>query len=125
MTVNLHFAFEAPTINVVARRDESAHLAVTVNTPARLRIRVPGWANRDRLRLSQMGRMLPLRWGEAYLSIDAAEMRAGQAVELEYELPKSERVEEMPVSHRTYRLTWRGDEVIGCTPPVPIYPPAT
>lgn len=31
-------------------------------------------------------------------------------------------MEEMPVSHRKFHLTWRGDEVVACEPKVPIYP---
>jgi hypothetical protein len=89
---------------------------------AALRIRVPGWANRDAIKLTQMERQMPLEWDGHYLTIPAAMIEPGQAIELEYDLPTSETTEELPVSHRQFHLAWRGDEVSGCTPAVAIYP---
>jgi hypothetical protein len=55
--------------------------------------------------------------------VSAAEASAGQAVVTTYGLPERQSVEVMPVSGREFRLSWRGDEVVACDPPVDIYPP--
>lgn len=122
VSINLHFSTETAAAKVTMWRDESAHLAIEVKRPVELRIRVPGWADRERIQLSQSGQPLPLQWDGAYLALTAASI--DQPIELQYALPRAERVEEMPVSHRKFHLTWRGDVVTGCAPTVPIYPEA-
>jgi len=87
-----------------------------------VRLRVPGWAPRETLRLEAWGNPLPLRWEGHYLIVSSRDVPAGAALELAYDLPLRETTEVMPVSRREFRLTWRGDEVAACDPEVPIYP---
>ena len=87
-----------------------------------MRVRVPKWAPRDSVQLKIAGQSLPLRWDGSYLAIDQENVSPGTTITLQHDLPEKQTVEEMPVSHRQFHLTWRGDEVIACDPKVPIYP---
>ncbi len=120
-SVNLHFTCDTPLATVVATREDSARIAVTSKREARLRVRVPQWAPRDSVRIAVGDHPLTPRWDGAYLMLEATEAPVGHTVVVEYGLPEKETVEEMPVSKRKFRLSWRGDEVIGCEPSVPIY----
>ena len=88
---------------------------------AGLRIRVPSWATREKVRLEMAGKPLPLRWEGSYLVILRKELEAAGPITLRHDLPERQTVEEMPVSRSKFTLTWRGDEVISCDPKVPIY----
>ncbi len=67
------------------------------------------------------GTGFPLRWQGPYLA--AGTIGANTAIELEYDLPERKSVELMRLSGRKFELSWRGDEVVSCSPEVPIYPP--
>ena len=121
VSVNLHFSCDTPLASLQARRDDTAATVVVPKRTGPMRIRVPAWASRDAVRLETGDKAVPLQWDGSYLALDAAEAVAGRPIVLRHDLPKKETVEEMPVSHRKFRLSWRGDEVIACEPPVPIY----
>ncbi len=122
VSVNLHFDIETPFITVQSRRTDKAELLVTPKQSSDLRLRVPGWAARDSVKLSIAGKALPLIWDGPFLKISRTEAAIGQMITLEHDMPRHETMEEMPVSHRQFHLSWRGDEVIACDPKVPIYP---
>lgn len=124
VAVNLHFDTHTPIVTVRSRRAAHATLSITLAEDRPLRIRVPGWAPRDSVRLTVQGTAVPLRWDGPSLVIDRGAVGPGRPILLQYDLPKKQTVETMPVSRRTFRLTWRGDEVVACEPPVPIYPAA-
>ena len=122
--MNLHFDTSTPAVTVRSRRAADATLSITLAEDRPLRIRVPGWAPRDSVRLAVEGVAVPLRWDGPYLVIDKGVVGPGRPILLRHDLPETRTVEEMPVSRRTFRLTWRGDEVVACEPAVPIYPAA-
>lgn len=122
VSVNLHFERHAPVVSVRSQRGADARLEVTLHEDRPLRIRVPGWATRDSVRLVTGDKELPLHWDGPYLLIAKGSLPLGQTIRLRHDLPEKQTVEEMPVSHRKFRLTWRGDEVIACEPKVVIYP---
>jgi hypothetical protein len=121
-SVDLHFDADTPALTVRAERGVAAALRVTVKLPLDLRMRVPAWAPRSSVRLSANGEPLPLRWDGPYLQIAKADVTAGASVVLQHDLPEHQTVEELPGSHRQFRLSWRGDTVTGCEPKAPIYP---
>lgn len=120
-SVNLHFTCDTPLASVVAKRGEAATVTVTPKRDARLRVRVPAWAPRDSVRISVGDKALMLRWDGSWLVMDAADVSVGRAVVVQYGLPEKETTEEMPVSKRTFKLSWRGGEVVASDPSVPIY----
>lgn len=122
LSVNLHFDTQTPAITVRSERKAEAILEVTLHEDRPLRIRVPGWATRSSVRLAADGKELPLRWDGPFLLVAKGSVIPGKAILLRHDLPEKQTVEEMPVSHRKFHLTWRGDQVIACEPKVPIYP---
>jgi hypothetical protein len=122
LSVNLHFDADTPALTVRARRDgEQATLHLTAQQPRDLRVRVPAWATRASVRLTAGERALPLRWEGPWLGISRSEAAAGAVLTLRHDLPARQTIEELPISRSRYQLTWRGDAVAACEPPVPIY----
>ena len=122
VSVNMHFDTQTPLVTLHARRAAEASLEVRLQEDRPLRIRVPGWASRDSVRLSAGDRNLPLRWDGGYVLVDKGSTGSDGTIILRHDLPERETIEEMPVSQRRFRLTWRGDEVSDCEPQVPLYP---
>ncbi|HSH94251.1 MAG TPA: hypothetical protein VK968_08905, partial [Roseimicrobium sp.] len=121
-SVHLHFDTDMPSVTVRAKRDEIAAIQITPKKVGMLRVRVPAWASRKSVTLSVAGKSMPLRWDGSYLVIKKGRIKAGATLTLQHDLPATQTVEEMPVSHRKFQLSWRGDEVIACDPKVAIYP---
>lgn len=121
VSINLHFTCDTPAASVTVDREKAAAVTVTPKRNGPVRVRVPNWAPRDSVRIETGGKVLTPRWDGVYLALEAAEVFAGEAVVVRYELPEKETTEEMPVSKRKFKLSWRGDEVIACDPAVPIY----
>lgn len=121
LSVNLNFNIDMPMVSVLSKRNKSASLYVTPKYSAPLRIRVPSWASRKSVRLFQGDKTLPLHWDGSYLVVRKRQVSVGKTITLQHDLPEKETVEEMPVSHRQFHLSWRGDEVIACNPEVDIY----
>jgi hypothetical protein len=128
-SVHLHFDADTAAFAVQAKREDEASLTVTpkqfspklADEEVSLRIRVPSWASREKVRLEMAGKPLPLRWESSYLLVLTKEFKARVPITLRYDLPPRQTVEEMPVSHHRFNLTWKGDEVVSCDPKVPIY----
>jgi hypothetical protein len=123
LSVNLHLDTDRPDVTIRSQRDRDAALLVTLKKPGDVRIRVPAWAPRESVRLSIEEKPLTPRWdGSSVVVVSKADAAAGDTIILRHALPERETVEWMPVSHRQFHLTWRGDEVLACDPKVPIYP---
>ena len=122
LSVNLHFSINTPSVTVISECNHNALLHITPKHGQAIRVRVPSWASRDSVQLKIADQSLPLRWDGSYLAIDQENVSPGVTITLQHDLPEKQTVEEMPVSHRQFHLTWRGDKVIDCDPKVPIYP---
>jgi hypothetical protein len=122
VSLNLHFDCDTPPVTVRSQRDAMATLTITPKQSCTLRIRIPKWAPRESVQVSIADKAWPLRWDGSFLTIPSVELPVGSIVTLRHDLPRHETTEEMPVSHRKFRLSWRGNEVISCEPKVPIYP---
>lgn len=122
ISVNLHFDIATPALMVRSKRGTNATLLITPKQRCALRIRVPAWAARESVRLAIADKPLPLRWEGSFLIIARNDVTVGSIITLQHDLPQRQTVEEMPISHRKFNLTWRGDEVVSCDPKVPIYP---
>jgi hypothetical protein len=123
-TIQLHFDADSTEYTVRSKRGSEASLIVIPDRerpPIDLRIRVPSWVTREKARLEMAGKPLPLRWEGSYLLVGRAEIADRTPITLRYDLPPGQTVEEMPVSHSKFNLTWQGDEVVACDPKVPIY----
>ena len=65
-------------------------------------------------------RYLEVQPTSKYLLIDAFHLK--WLDDMDATILKKQTVEEMPVSHNKFYLSWRGDEVTACEPRVEIYP---
>jgi hypothetical protein len=122
VSVNLHFPCDTPELSVQSKRGDSATLVIVPKRGGPLRVRVPAWTARESVQIGSDEKPLPPHWDGSYLVLDAAQVAAGRPITLQHDLPRTESVEEMPVSKKKFRLAWRGDEVAACDPCVPIYP---
>lgn len=119
ISINAHFSIETPFVLVQSHRDSRALLEITPREDCPLRIRVPAWAPRDSLQLTAGDHSLQFQWDGSYLVINRASN--SQRITLQHDLPEFLTTEKMPISHRQFHLTWRGDSVSTCDPPTPIY----
>lgn len=121
--VHFNLALETPSARVEEqRRDGTTSVRVTSSRGNELYVRIPGWAPRESVRVTVSGDPHPVQFAGTYLHLTGGNYRAGAPVEIAYDLPRRESIEVMPVSGKKYVLTWRGDEVVACTPPVAIWP---
>jgi len=87
-------------------------------------IRVPGWTDRNTLRLTIDDQQIQPRFVGCYISIDKSIIRRGSRIVLRYDLPLKQTQETMR-SGTVYTLNWKGDEIISIQPdpgPLPFYP---
>ena len=122
VSVNLHFDIDTPSVTVKSKRDGKATLRH--HAQATLRPADSG----SRMGLARFGAVEHRRSAGAFdlgriLSHPFKKRcrRSEDVITLQHDLPVRTTIEEMPVSHRKFQLTWRGDEVISCDPKVPIY----
>ncbi len=121
VSVNLHFTIDTPLASVEARRQEHGCTSVKLTKPVTLRVRLPAWSPAAQARITVGDKPLDVRWEGAYAVVPAEAAPAGVPIQLHYDLPARTSIETLPVSGQQYRLTWRGDDVMACEPPAPIY----
>ncbi|MBW7894558.1 MAG: hypothetical protein H3C27_05540 [Opitutaceae bacterium] len=124
--VNLHFDTDNDWLRLTCHRDTSARVRVELKRTTPLAIRLPGWASATGAQLTLNNRPQPLQQAGVFVQAGTKALPAGSVVELTFDLPGRTSEEQMP-SGRTYRFTWRGDEITGIAPqdqPVPFYPAA-
>ena len=79
-----------------------------------LKIRIPQWMDRSTLKvLNAAGHDVEHSFDKTFLSIET--LPAGENVELLFELPEHEETEQ--VGHLTALIKYRGNEVVGFSPP--------
>ena len=122
--VNLHVNHEDDDVKVACHRDGVGHLSVLVKRPRTVAIRVPGWAPSDSIQTCIDGEPVPVASSDAFLVISGDAVRERSEITVTYGLPERTVEETMP-SGRSYRIAWRGDEIVGVSPPdepMPFYP---
>jgi len=121
LSVHLHFDCDLPELALRSQRGEEATVTITPKVKNALRIRVPDWATRSSVSLTQNSDSIPLVWDGSYLVIPRNKVKLGRAITLKHDLPARETVEETPVAKIPYKLFWKGDTIVGSSPAVPIY----
>ena len=119
--VNLHLSIDSPLATVRASRSEKVVTSVKCSKQTGVRVRLPGWSPRDQARMTVDGQPVSPRWEGVYAVLPPEACPAGASIELRYSLPTRTTVETLPVSKQQYQLSWRGDDVVGCDPEVPLY----
>lgn len=127
LAVNLHLTAETAHASVVSQRGEGAVLTVRPFVRGNVLIRVPTWVPRASLRVAVDGLPTEARCVGPWLLIPRETVTPGDAITVRHALPERDSTETFG-SGASYRLRWRGDEVIGIAPhdgPMTIYPPLT
>jgi hypothetical protein len=124
--VNLHFDTDSDWLRLTCDRDTRARVRVELKRATPLAIRLPRWAPTAGAQLTLNDQPQPLRLEGVFVQAGTKALPAGSVVELTFDVPTRTSEEQMP-SGRTYRFTWRGDEITGITSqdqPMPFYPAA-
>ncbi len=110
--VYLHFDIENDYVSIKSRRTENANLEIDVKVNNNLWVRMPKWVPEDSVQVTQGDK--PLFYVEIgdFLVISRKHMPG--KVRIRYDLPIS--LKEEKINDDTYKLLWRGDEVIGIWP---------
>jgi len=120
--INMHFENESPQADIKVTNGNTRTLSVRPREKKSLNIRIPGWVDRNTVRVWICGeKACENEYKGNYLHVDSSCIGKGEEVRIEFDLPKYETEEVMKTSKRTFHLHWRGDEVVSCEPEVPIY----
>jgi hypothetical protein len=121
LRVNMHLNYEDNKIRIASKREKSAMLSVSVKEKQNVNIRIPRWTPMNSVKITVDGKLYqPLVLGN-YIFVPK-ELLPGEIV-VSYALPVSTEIE--ATKGITYRITWRGDEVMGIWPNsshLPFYP---
>jgi len=112
LIVYFHFDYEDKNVQIITERSQEAKVTIIPKTNSNLFIRIPQWAPPESIHL-RIGerRVEPVMLGNfAYLP----ENVLSKTITLQYGLPIRTCVEE--TDGVKYKLTWRGDEIIGVYP---------
>lgn len=116
--VNLPFSNWADETRLVSRLPDQWHVTVTPADAGDLFIRIPSWADRQRVRLTVSDQPQQPTFDESWLVV--RDLPAGANVVVD--LPLDEREAEEVVNKKPYRILWRGDQVVAMSPQGPTHP---
>ena len=116
--VNLAFSRESEAVEVISQEPYSGTLVVRAKQARNLFVRVPGWAERDRVQVSAGGVDRSPAWQDDYLALGAVE--PGQELIITY--PQQAREEQVSIAGRDYAVRWKGGTVVGIEPGGERYP---
>ena len=121
MIVNFHFDYDDARIRMETTRTDVGRLVIQPKIAKPITIRIPTWAPAESVRLAVNGRPIEPSWVGRFLMVSAQQPPA--RIEVEYGLPV--RSIDEHTDGVDYRITWRGDDVIGIAPNtdfLPFYP---
>ncbi len=116
--VNLPFSNWADETRLVSRLPEQWHVTVTPADAGDLFIRIPSWADRQRIRLTVADQPQQPTFAVSWLVL--TDLPAGTHVVVDQ--PFVEREAEEVVNEKPYRILWRGDQVVAMSPEGPTHP---
>jgi DUF1680 family protein len=111
--VNFHFDYQDDGVTITTSRGDRGELRMTLPKAHSVSIRVPGWAV-DSVHIEVDGESVTLQIRDGFACIDTT--TPNTIINVSYDLPERMTEETMPVSGHTYRLVWRGDEIVGIDP---------
>ena len=115
-SVNLAFNRKHGLVDVVSCLPHRGEVDVLVKTAKKVRIRVPGWATRDRVQAFLDRRLVPMKWDGSYVVFEALEPAAQLTVT--YPLRLAEIKETVgSLDGTTYTERWRGNTIVDISPP--------
>jgi len=127
LQVNLHFDYEDENVAIAVYRDTAAKVTVVTKILDNVRVRVPGWAPAETVRITVDDESLNVRMEGSYVCVNREQLKVGSQIVLWYDLPTRYTSETMPAGD-TYEFAWKGDEITGVYPNeqlLPFYPTLT
>ena len=124
LAINLHLTADTPLAEVVSVRETEALLTVRPYAPDNVLVRMPAWVPRGSVQLSVNGSPCTPQTIGPWLFVPRETLRPGSRIEFRHALPTRTTTETWP-SGRSYRLRWRGDQVVAVAPrdtPLAVYP---
>ena len=119
--VNFHFDYEDARLCIETSRTQVGLLTIRPKIAQNLFVRMPGWTPAESIRLTVNGESARPAWVGPFIVVPAQEQDV--QIKVQYDLPVT--TTEEPTDGVAYRLTWRGDEVVGIRPNtdfMPFYP---
>jgi hypothetical protein len=126
LAVNLHLTATTAHAEILSQRGGEALLSVRPFVRENVLVRLPAWAPRGSVRVAVDEVPQEVRSVGPWLLFPREGVTPGCEITVRHALPERESTERFG-SGRTYRLSWRGDEVVGIDPhdgPLTIYPRA-
>jgi hypothetical protein len=126
LAVNLHLTATTAHAEILSQRGGEALLSVRPFVRENVLVRLPAWAPRGSVRVAVDEVPQEVRSVGPWLLFPREGVTPGCEITVRHALPERESTERFR-SGRTYRLSWRGDEVVGIDPhdgPLTIYPRA-
>ena len=124
LVVNFHFDYEDARVQIDTERGDLGRLTIHPKVAQRVSIRIPCWVPMESVQLKVNDEPSRLSWIGNFLFVPQHEQPV--RIQVEYGLPV-QTIDES-TDGVNYRITWRGDDVIGITPHtdfLPFYPPAS
>jgi hypothetical protein len=116
--VMLHFDYQDDTIEIKSERDVKARLTIQLIKPTPLFVRIPRWTDAASVAAEVNGHPIPLIMHECFAYIGIQPVNS--VVCIKYALP--EKVIYETTTGVEYKIAWKGDDVIGISPNIGIFP---
>ncbi|HCR16328.1 MAG TPA: hypothetical protein DIU35_02505 [Candidatus Latescibacteria bacterium] len=114
--VNFHFNYKRSGVQVISKRENSeAHLTVLNETGKSVYLRIPSWAPKSSLWLTQDGKQIGVKTSDGYACIS----KEPASIELRYALPESTTEEtwrDETATQESVSFRWRGDQIYEVDP---------
>ncbi|MBU0610968.1 MAG: hypothetical protein KKI08_24015, partial [Armatimonadetes bacterium] len=125
LQVNLHLTATTAHAEIVSERGAEALLTVRPLVRNNTLIRMPTWVARESVRTAINGVAQPAQFVGPWLLVGRDAVSPGCLITLRHALPERTSTETFG-SGASYRLRWRGDDVVGLDPhegPMTMHPP--
>jgi hypothetical protein len=110
--VNLLFSRDAPWASLVSYEPYRGEVSLVIKQRRPFFVRIPGWVEREQVRVHMDGTERQAAWRGRYLSLGLA--APGEEWRIDY--PLVQRDGEELIAGQHYRLRWRGGTVTGIQP---------
>lgn len=124
LVIYMHFDFSDDKVKITTNRANEASVIVSPHIYDNVLIRVPGWVDKDSIRISVDNCEIDLCIIGSFVYVSKIYFSVGSRIKMCYDLPVRHTVEKMPAGD-TYQFRWRGDEIVGVYPnerDIPFYP---
>jgi len=123
-TVNLLMNRVSPWIDVASHLPFEGRVDIRVHDAERVRVRIPGWIDKEKVRVQINGEDAKPEWKERFISL--TKLQAGDVLSVRFDVP--EREVERDFGWRKYTLQFRGSTLADIQPRpkdaalIPLYP---